>query len=80
LIKVEENKAKLASVVPQFGSRLPKQFHIPWNTGLQGHSTTRLFLGHREQSTHIVIWGISHDFCHHLFCLHIPKIRSLTEI
>lgn len=80
MTKVEQNKARLAPVVPQFGSRLPKQRHIPPDTGLQGHSPKRLLLSHGSKSTNTILRGVSHNFFLHLFCLHVPTIHSFPKI
>jgi len=80
LTKVEENTIKLAATVPQFGSRLPKQFPIPRDTGLLGHITTGIFLSHRAKSTNTILRGVPHNFRLHLFCLHISTVRSVTEV
>ena len=80
MTKVEQNKARLAPVVPQFGSRLPKQRHIPPDTGLQGHSPKRLLLSHGSKSTNTILRGVSHNFFLHLFCLHVPTIHPHPKI
>jgi hypothetical protein len=80
LTKVEESTIKLVATVPQFGSRLPKQFHFPRDAGLLGHITARLLLSHRAKSTDTVLRGVSNDFRLHLFCLHISTVRSFPEV
>jgi len=80
LTKVEQNKARLATALPQFGSRLPKQRHIPPDTGLQRHNPTRLLLSHRSKPTNTILRGVSHNFFLHLFCLHVPTVHPFHKI
>jgi len=80
LTKVEENGIKLAATVPQFRSRLFKQFHIPRDTGLLGHITARLLLSHRAKSTNTILRSVSNNFCLRLFYLHISTVRSFPEV
>jgi len=80
LTKVGENTIKLAATVPQFGSRLPKQFHIPRDTGILGHITARILLSHRAKSTDTILRDVSNNFRLHLLYLHISTIRSYPEV
>jgi hypothetical protein len=80
LTRVEENTIKLAGTVPQFGSRLLKQFHFPRDPSLLGHITARILLGHGAESSDTVLRGFSNNFRMHLFYLHISAVRSFPEV
>ena len=80
MTKVEEDTIKLEATVPQFGSRLPKQLHIPRNAGLQRHSPTRLLLSHRAKPTNTNLRSVSNNFFLHLFYLHIPTVCSFPKV